>query len=414
MNQLTREDYLRLDEEDPLSEFRNEFILPENVIYLDGNSLGALPRKTVGDMEKTIQEDWAKGLIRSWNDAEWITMPQRLGNKIAPLIGANPGEVVVVDSTSVNLFKVLVAALRLRKGRNIIVSEKANFPSDLYVMEGVMEMTGAYERRLFDEGDEAVEELIDESVAVVMLCHVNYKTGQIHDLQRITQAAHSKGALVIWDLSHGAGVIPIDLSSNDVDFAVGCTYKYLNGGPGAPAYLYVNESLLSNVTQPLTGWLGHSDPFAFDIDYKPANNISKFVCGTPPILSYAAVESGLELFERVSIKAIREKGKRMTDLFIGLMEQECASFGFELLSPRDAELRGCQIAYSHPDGFPIIQALVSHGVVGDFRAPNILRFGFTPLYIRYNDVWETVMRLKKIMQSEEWTQPEFSRRGIVT
>ena len=415
MDNLTREDCAKLDREDPVSEFRDEFVLPENTIYLDGNSLGALPRTTIHQMEKTVQKDWGMGLIRSWNEAEWITMPQRLGDKIAPLIGAKPGEVVVVDSTSINLFKVLVAALRLKKDRNVIVSEQENFPSDLYISEGVMEIIGGtYERRLLPEGDDAIEELIDETVAVVMLCHVNYKNGHIHDMRRVTQAAHSKGALVIWDLSHGTGVIPIDLNGTDSDFAVGCGYKYLNGGPGAPAYLYVKEALLKEVTQPLTGWLGHTDPFAFDTEYKPADDISKFICGTPPILSYAAVESGLEIFERASIEAIREKGKRLTNLFIRLMEQECDSFGFKLLSPRDSERRGCQVAYAHSDGFPIVQALVARGVIGDFREPNIVRFGFTPLYIRYIDVWETVTRLSAIMESGEWKRPEFQERGIVT
>ena len=415
MNKLTREDFTSLDKIDPLAKIRDEFSLPQNLIYFDGNSLGPLPKCTIHTLETMIQKEWGNGLISSWNKENWINMPRELGNKIAPLVGAKLGEVIVVDSTSVNLFKVLTSALLLNKNRRVIVSEAENFPSDLYILEGVNKMFGeSYERHLIKEGDYEIDKYIDTSTAVVMLSHVNYKTGLISDIKRITSIAHEKGALVIWDLSHSVGVMPLYLHDCGVDFAVGCTYKHLNGGPGAPGFLYVHKSLIEKVSQPLTGWMGHIQPFEFVVNYQPANDICKYICGTPPIIAYKAIESGLTVFEQVSMNVVREKSIKLSEMFIQLMQQECIKFGFELFSPRNAEQRGSQVSFTHGNGFSIMQTLISHSVVGDFRQPNILRFGFSPLYIRFEDVWHAVICLREIMQTKEWQSEQFNKRGYVT
>ena len=415
MNKLTREDFTSLDKIDPLAKVRDEFSLPQNLIYFDGNSLGPLPKCTIHTLETMIQKEWGNGLIGSWNKENWINMPRELGNKIAPLVGAKLGEVIVVDSTSVNLFKVLTSALLLNKNRRVIVSEAENFPSDLYILEGVNKMFGeSYERHLIEEGDYEIDKYIDTSTAVVMLSHVNYKTGRISDIKRITSIAHEKGALVIWDLSHSVGVMPLYLHDCGVDFAVGCTYKHLNGGPGAPGFLYVHKSLIEKVSQPLTGWMGHIQPFEFVVNYQPANDICKYICGTPPIIAYKAIESGLTVFEQVSMNVVREKSIKLSEMFIQLMQQECIKFGFELFSPRNAEQRGSQVSFTHGNGFSIMQTLISHSVVGDFRQPNILRFGFSPLYMRFEDVWDAVICLREIMQTKEWQSEQFNKRDYVT
>ena len=415
MNKLTREDFTSLDKIDPLAKVRDEFSLPQNLIYFDGNSLGPLPKCTIHTLETMIQKEWGNGLIGSWNKENWINMPRELGNKIAPLVGAKLGEVIVVDSTSVNLFKVLTSALLLNKNRRVIVSEAENFPSDLYILEGVNKMFGeSYERHLIEEGDYEIDKYIDTSTAVVMLSHVNYKTGLISDIKRITSIAHEKGALVIWDLSHSVGVMPLYLHDCGVDFAVGCTYKHLNGGPGAPGFLYVHKSLIEKVSQPLTGWMGHIQPFEFVVNYQPANDICKYICGTPPIIAYKAIESGLAVFEQVSMNMVREKSIKLSEMFIQLMQQECIKFGFELFSPRNAEQRGSQVSFTHGNGFSIMQTLISHSVVGDFRQPNILRFGFSPLYMRFEDVWDAVICLREIMQTKEWQSEQFNKRDYVT
>ena len=414
MNKIKLEDIKYLDKQDPLSRYREEFFLPKNTIYFDGNSLGPVPKKTLKNLNKTINEEWGKDLINSWNKANWINLPQTLGDKIAPLLGAKSGEVVVADSTSLNLFKVLTSALRLNKNRKKVVSESTNFPSDLYILEGVNGMlNNHYECQLIDD-DINFEKYIDSSTAVVMLSHINYKTGRISDMKKITDYAHQQGALVVWDLSHSVGVIPMDLHNIGVDFAVGCTYKHLNGGPGAPGFLYVHSDLIAIVSQPLSGWLGHSDPFAFEAKYTPANNINKFVCGTPSILSYKAVESALDIFDEISLEQVREKSIQLSELFIKLIQQECGDFGFELFSPIDAALRGSQISYKHENAYPIMQSLISRGIIGDYREPNILRFGISPLYMRYEDVWSAIICLKNIMQSNEWDSSNFKIRNYVT
>ena len=414
MNKIKLEDLKYLDKQDPLSRYREEFFLPKNTIYFDGNSLGPVPKKTIKNLNKTINEEWGKDLINSWNKANWINLPQTLGDKIAPLLGAKSGEVVVVDSTSLNLFKVLTSALRLNKNRKKVVSESTNFPSDLYILEGVNGMlNNHYECQLIDD-DINFEKYIDSSTAVVMLSHINYKTGRISDMKKITDYAHQQGALVVWDLSHSVGVIPMDLHNIGVDFAVGCTYKHLNGGPGAPGFLYVHSDLIAIVSQPLSGWLGHSDPFAFETKYTPANNINKFICGTPSILSYKAVESALDIFDEISLEQVREKSIQLSELFIKLIQQECGDFGFELFSPIDSAHRGSQISYKHENAYPIMQSLISRGIIGDYREPNILRFGISPLYMRYEDVWSAIICLKNIMQSNEWDSSNFKIRNYVT
>ena len=415
MNNLTREDFIKLDTLDPIKKVREEFALPKDVIYFDGNSLGPLPKNTIKSLDSVIQREWGDGLVRSWNDENWINLPRNLGNQIAPLIGANEGEVIVVDSTSVNLFKVLSSALMLNKNRKVIVSESGNFPSDLYILEGVNNMFGeSYDRRLIDEGDDEIEKHIDSSTAVVVLSHINYKTGRITDLKKITTFAHEKGALVVWDISHSVGVLPMNLHDLGVDFAVGCTYKHLNGGPGAPGFLFVHSSLIEKVSQPLTGWLGHIKPFDFEVEYKPANDINKFICGTPPIIAYKAIESGLEIFKDLSIIEIREKSTKLSEMFIQLMKQECTEFGFTLFSPKNSEQRGSQISFLHENAYSIIQALISHGIIGDYREPNVMRFGISPLYMRFEDVWNAITCLREIMQTGEWQSEKFKNKNYVT
>ena len=415
MNNLTREDFIKLDTLDSIKKVREQFALSKDVIYFDGNSLGPLPKNTIKSLDSVIQREWGDGLIRSWNDENWINLPRNLGNQIAPLIGAKEGEVIVVDSTSVNLFKVLSSALMLNKNRKVIVSEAANFPSDLYILEGVNNMFGeSYERCLIDEGDDEIEKYIDSSTAVVVLSHNNYKTGRITDIKKITTFAHEKGALVVWDISHSVGVFPMNLHDLGVDFAVGCTYKHLNGGPGAPGFLFVHSSLIEKVSQPLTGWVGHIKPFDFEVEYQPANDINKFICGTPPIIAYKAIESGLEIFKDLSIIEIREKSTKLSEMFIQLMKQECTEFGFTLFSPKNSGQRGSQISFLHENAYSIIQALISHGIIGDYREPNVMRFGISPLYMRFEDVWNAINCLREIMQTGQWQSEKFKNKNYVT
>lgn len=413
MAPLTRADLEALDAKDPLAPFRERFDLPEGVIYLDGNSLGALPKATVERVQNLVTREWGQDLIRSWNIHGWIDLPQRVGDKIARLIGAEPGEVIVCDSTSVNLFKVLAAALRLCPGRHVILSDTGNFPTDLYMAQGLADLlSNRCELCLVDETE--VADAIDGDVAVVMLTQVNYRTGYLHDMAAITEVAHEQGALVIWDLAHSAGALPVDLNGCHVDFAVGCGYKYLNGGPGAPAFVFVAKRWQDQVRSPLWGWMGHAEPFALELEYRPAKGVRRMLCGTPPILSMAALEVGVDMLLEADIQAVRRKSVELGQLFIQLVEQELAPFGFELASPRNPERRGSQVSLRHPEGYPIMQALISRGIIGDFRAPDILRFGFAPLYVRYADVWDTVAALRDIMETEAWNRPEFRVRGKVT
>jgi len=406
-----------MDAQDPLAALRERFVLPDAMIYLDGNSLGALPKATEARVRDVIAAQWGKDLIKSWNQHDWIGLPRRVGAKIAALIGARPHEVVVADSTSLNVFKALHAALSLRPGRRVILSDEGNFPTDLYMAQGLAELLDD-KHELIVVPPEGIADALNDDVAVLMLTEIDYRTGRKHDMKALTAAAHAAGALTIWDLAHSAGAFPVDLNGSDADFAVGCGYKYLNGGPGAPAFIFIAERWQQAASQPLFGWMGHDAPFAFDLDYRPrqgpGESIDRFLVGTPPILSLAALEAGLDQFAGVDMAEVRRKSIALGDLFIALVEQELAGHGLTLASPRDGNRRGSQVSFRHPEGYPIMQALIARGVVGDFRAPDILRFGFTPLYVRYQDVWEAVQRLRVVMVEQDWQRPEYRRRAAVT
>ena len=411
---ITSTDIAILDRDDPLAALRDRFVLPEGVIYLDGNSLGPAPRATREEITAVVEEEWAQDLIASWNKAGWFALPQSLGDRLAPLVGALPGELLVCDGVSANLFKCLHAALALRPDRHVLVAEEAGFPTDLYIASGVGQSHGDLTTRLEGRGGADLESLIDGDVAVVLVNHVDYKTGALRDMHALTRLAHGKGALVIWDLCHSAGVMPIDLAGCGADFAVGCTYKYLNGGLGAPGFLYVASSHHEGLTQPLTGWWSHADPFAFSPDYQAAPGIKAMLTGTQPILSMRALSAALDVYEDVELDVVRAKSTALTDLFVSLIRERCDGHGLTLVGPADARDRGSHVSLSHPDGFPIMQALIAQGAVGDFRAPDILRFGFAPLYIRFCDVEAAVEKLKEIMDQGTWRDPAFTRRSVVT
>lgn len=407
---IERSDCAELDRRDPLAPLRAEFTLPEGTIYLDGNSLGPLPRAARDRVREVVDVEWGDGLIRSWNDAGWFDKPRTLGGRLAPLIGAGPDEVVVCDSTSINLFKVLSAAMRLRPDRTTVVSEAGSFPTDLYIIEGA---AGSHRRRLLDDGQD-VGAVLDEDVAVVVLGHVDYRTGRLRDMARVTEQVHRAGALMIWDICHSVGALPVRLGDCDADFAVGCTYKYVNGGPGAPAFLFAARRHQDSAWQPLSGWHGHADPFAFDVDYRPAPGVSRFLVGSPPILAYAPLESSLDIWDRVDLDRLRAKSVALTSLFLELVERECAGHGIEVASPRGPEQRGSQIALRHPEGYRIVRALIERGVIGDFREPDVMRFGFAPLYLRYVDVWDAVHELRDVLASGVWRADRFGVRSAVT
>ncbi|HVH65047.1 MAG TPA: kynureninase [Candidatus Acidoferrum sp.] len=409
---MDRDTCLSFDRQDPLARFRDEFALPDNVIYLDGNSLGALPRTTVSRVNEIVTEEWGNGLIRSWNAAHWIEAPRRIGDKIANLIGAQPGEVIVADSTSVNLFKLLAEGLKLQPERHFILTETNNFPTDLYVAQGLIQLLGKYALRAVDRGQ--LEHAIDGSVAVVMLTHVDYTTGEIHDMRRITAAAHKYGALMLWDLSHSAGVVPLDLNACDVDLAVGCGYKYLNGGPGAPAYLFIASALQEAVRPPISGWMGHAAPFEFERDYRPAAGIARQLAGSPPIISMLALEVAIDLWLRVDQQEVRRKSMALGDLFIRLVDETCRGLGVDVASPRDPTMRGSQVSLRHRQAYPVMRALIDAGVIGDFRTPDLMRFGFAPLYTRYVDVFDAVRCLHQVLTSKAWQRPEYATRLTVT
>ena len=414
----TRDDALALDRDDPLRALREQFALSPDTLYLDGNSLGVPPKAAAARAQQVIGAEWGEGLIRSWNTAGWFALPKRLGNKLASLIGAAEDEVVITDTISVNLFKVLSAALRVQAerapGRRVIVSERSNFPSDLYIAQGLIEqLDRGYELRLVDDPSE-LPAAIDQDVAVAMITHVNYRTGYMHDMAALTQHIHATGALALWDLAHSAGAVPVDLNGVDADYAVGCTYKYLNGGPGSPAFVWVPKHHQGTFSQPLSGWWGHRAPFAMEPSYRPDAGIARFLCGTQPMVSMALVECGLDVFLQTDMQQVRRKSLALTDLFIALVEQRCAEFPLELVTPREHAERGSHVSFAHPHGYEVMQALIARGVIGDYREPHVLRFGFTPLYTRYVDVWDAVETLRDVLASEAWRAPEFATRGAVT
>ncbi|MDM7852288.1 kynureninase [Pseudochrobactrum kiredjianiae] len=402
-----------MDSADTLRSMRDQFTLPEGIIYLDGNSLGAASKITLQSLQEASQE-WSQDLIKSWNKAGWFELPLALGDRIGNLVGAAQGQVVVCDTTSSNLYKVLHAALAMRPDRSVIVAEGGSFPTDLYVAEGVMSVLPDIVMRL--EGVDApdIENLIDDSVAVVLINHVNYITGELRDMAALTQTAHEAGALIIWDLCHSAGALPVHLDEAQADFAVGCSYKYLNGGPGAPAFIYAARHLHEKIRQPLSGWWGHARPFTFEQTYAASAGIGQFLCGTQPILSMRALKGALSIWDNVDLQVIRHKSIALTDLFINLVEAKCADYGFELESNRNGQKRGSQVSISHTNSYEIMQALIARGVIGDFRAPSSMRFGFTPLYTSYEDVWQAVCILEDVMATGAWRDAQYAVRAAVT
>jgi len=398
------------DRADPLAALRDRFVLPEGTIYLDGNSLGALPRGVPERVARVVSEEWGRDLITSWNRHDWIDLPRRVGERIAPLIGAAPGTVIVADSTSVNIFKLLAVALGSKPDRKVIVTETGNFPTDVYLAGGIARLMGeGREVRLADAAGLAAA--IRDDVAVVLLTEVNYRTGAKLDMAALTAHAHAQGALVIWDLCHSAGAFPIDLAGCDADFAVGCGYKYLNGGPGAPAFAYVAPRHQPGLSQPLSGWLGHKAPFSFAPDYEPAKGVDALRVGTPPILSMSALDAALDAFEGVDLAAVRQKADALFELFTAEVVARCPEL--ELLTPRDAARRGTQVSLCHPEAYAVMQALIARGVIGDFREPDIMRFGLTPLYLSFADIARAAEILGEVMQTRAWDTPDFKRRAKV-
>jgi kynureninase len=399
-----------LDAADPLAQCRGRFRIPEGIIYLDGNSLGALPAAAPARIAEVVEAEWGGDLIASWNRHDWIGAPRRIAAKLAPIVGAAADELLLCDSTSINLFKLLVAALAARPGRRLILSEEGNFPTDLYVAQGVERLLPGVELRTVAAG--AIAGALDDDVAVLMLTHVDYRSGRRHDMAALTAAAHRAGALALWDLAHSAGAIALDLNGANADMAVGCGYKYLNGGPGAPAFLYVRRDLQEQLDNPLSGWMGHAAPFDFDPRYAPADGIARFQSGTPSIIALAALDAGLDTFDGVPMGALEAKAASLGEFFRRAVAERCPEL--EPASPADPAARGSHLVFAHPEAFAIVQALIERGVVGDYREPNLLRFGFAPLYNSHEEMWRAVEAIAAVLASGEWRAPRFHQRGRVT
>lgn len=406
---MTLDEARALDAADPLDFARERFRLPEGVIYLDGNSLGALPAETPGQLAQVVERQWGEDLIASWNSHGWIEWPRTIAAKLAPILGARPEGLLIADSTSVCLFKALAAAMRARPERRIILTEESNFPTDLYVAQSVADLLGGEVRSV--RADELTTSL-NETVAVLTLTHVDYRSSARHDMPALTAAAHAAGALTVWDLSHSAGALELDLDERGCDLAVGCGYKYLNGGPGAPAFLYVAERLQKELHSPIGGWMGHAEPFAFEASHRPADDISRFLTGTPSILALAALDAGLDTFAGVNLQQVEAKASALTEIFIAEVEDRCPEL--RLASPREPADRGSHVSFAHPAAYAIVQCLIERGVVGDFRAPDLLRFGFAPLYNRVEDAWQAAKALGEIVETRAWDQPRFHARQRVT
>lgn len=407
---MTRDEARQLDASDPLAFARERFILPDGAIYLDGNSLGALPAATAGEVDDLIRDQWGDDLIASWNTHDWIDAPMRVAAKLAPIVGAQPGELLIADSTSVCLFKLLAAAVRARPARRTLLVQEGNFPTDTYVAEGLSEMLGLELRRA-PPADIAAA--IDADTAAVSLSHVDYRSGGRADMDAVNEAASAAGALVAWDLCHSAGAIEVDLNRSGCALAVGCGYKYLNGGPGAPAFLYVAGSLQDELRPPLQGWFGHAEPFAFEESYRPVGGIARFLTGTPSIIALAALSSGLDTFAGIGMADVETKSRALLKLFIGEVEARCGD-EVRLFGPRDLTLRGSHVCFAYAEGYAVMQALIGRGIVGDFRAPDLMRFGFTPLYSSFEDAWRAADALAEILSTREWDQPRFRARRKVT
>lgn len=433
----TLQDCQALDAQDALRPLRDRFALPEGVIYLDGNSLGAQPKAAAARVAEVVTQEWGQDLITSWNKAGWITLPERLGNQFAPWLGVGQGELVFTDTASINLYKVLSAAARIARedspDRKKLISERSNFPTDLYIAQSVCQEYGL-ELVLLEP--EEIAGALQADVAICMLTHVNYRTGAMHDMAAVTAAAHAQGILCVWDLCHSAGAVPVDLKGADADFAVGCSYKYLNGGPGAPAFVWAHPRLINRFWQPLSGWFGHAEPFKFVPDYHPAQGIQRYLCGTQPMISLSVLQCGIDIYTEAEqfggMAALRAKSLALTDLFIQLVEERCQGHGLGLATPREPAARGSQVCLTREEGlgvdgkdsgaYAIVQALIARGVIGDFRKgdggkglhKDILRFGFTPLYVGFADVWNAVEHLRQVLESGEWKRPEFNQINAVT
>lgn len=419
MTLISRESCIALDQADELAHLRQAFHLPEHLVYLDGNSLGAMPKAAISRGQQVIEQEWGQHLIKSWNQAGWFDLPLRLGNLLAPLIGAAEDEVAVTDSTSINLFKAIAAALTLQQqtatetqhARKVIVTERSNFPTDIYMAEGITRwLDQGYRLHLVDTPEELAS-AVNTDTAVLLLTQINYRTGYLHDMASITKAAQQQGALVIWDLAHSAGAIEVNLQQANADFAIGCTYKYLNGGPGAPAFIWVPKRHQAHFQHPLSGWWAHANPFAMQPHFAGAADIRRALCGTQPIVSLALVEIGLHIFKQTSMQAIRKKSLALSDLMIALVESRCATHPLELVTPRTHAQRGSQISLIHPHAYAVMQALIARGIIGDYREPGIMRFGLTPLYTRFVDVWDAVESLRDILDQKAY-EPNAARHAV--
>jgi kynureninase len=410
---ITRDDCVALDESDILQSYRRRFVLPPNLIYFDGNSLGPMPHGVQMTVAWHMDIGWGVDLITAWNKQEWFSLPMSIGEKIGRLIGAGSGNTIVGDTISINLFKVLSAVMVKRPDRKVILSDNGNFPSDLYVAQGLNGFLG-HGHELRCVAPDAVEAAITDDVAVLMLTDVDYRTSRRHDMARLTKLAHDKGCLVIWDLSHSAGALPVDLLSCDADFAVGCTYKYLNGGPGAPGFVFVHPRHQADAAPALVGWWGHAEPFAFDTEWKPASGIARFQCGTQPVLSVVALDAAMMVWNEVDMGQVHAKSQSLCGLFVDLVEAKCAAHGLKLAGPRDFSKRGSHVSFAHSEGYAVMQALIASGVIGDFRAPDLMRFGFAPLYNTHVEVFDAVQKLVQILDGKLWDRPEFRTRKAVT
>lgn len=409
---VSREACVARDASDPLASLRDRFVIPDGIIYLDGNSLGPLPRAAADMFNHTIAQEWGQNLIKSWNTAGWFDMPLRLGDRIGALIGAAPGQTVVCDTTSINLYKAVCAAMVLKPDRDVVVAEAGSFPTDLYIVEGAMKSAGRPMQRRLVGVHGPLEALLDDRVAVVVLSHVDYRTGALLDVAAITKEIHQAGALVVWDLCHSAGVIEFGFDAHAIDFAVGCTYKYLNGGPGSPAFIVVASNHQAAASHPLSGWWGHAAPFDFDRDFRPDAGIKRFLCGTQPVISLRGVDAALDALEGITVAALRQKSLALTDLFIDRVSTLLPDL--EIVTPRDGALRGSQVAIAFEHGYEIVQAMIERGVIGDFRAPDIMRFGFAPLYLGFTNVWDAAEVLAGCVRAEVWREARYGQRATVT
>ena len=400
-----------LDAADPLEKVRRRFSLPDGLRYLDGNSLGALQPAVAERVREAVEQQWGQDLIQSWNTAGWATQPQRIAGQLAPLIGADADEIAVGDSTSVAVFKAVAAARQLRPDRSVLITDDTNFPTDIYVAQGLADLAGDLEVRVV--AADRIRDHLDDTTAVLMLTHVDYRSGRLHDAHGLTAAAHDAGAIAIWDLSHSAGAVAVDLHAWDADLAVGCTYKYLNGGPGSPAYLYVARRWHEQVSTPIRGWFGHARPFDFALEYDAAAGAERFLAGTPPVLSMTALEAALEVWDDVEVATVVAKAQELTSLFIDLVDERCGQ-EVEVISPRDAAERGGQVSVRHPQAYALTQALIAERVIPDHRPPDLVRFGFAPLYISRVDVFDAVEILARLLDTGAWDRPEFHDRKLVT